>query len=85
MRQKSSFVRKERYPLVSWKQNWGYGFEKLKYLQIVRRKLKALRVRRTDKFGSEAAEKTLKRITDAARGLEELLVQQNREGQDYHC
>lgn len=44
---------------------------KLEYSQIVRRKLKALRVRLTDEFGSEAAGKALKRITDAARGLED--------------
>ena len=45
--------------------------KKLEYSQVVRRKLKALRVRLTDEFGSEAAEKALKRITDAARGLED--------------
>ena len=45
--------------------------KKLEYSQIVRRKLKALRVRLTDEFGSEAAGKALKRITDAARGLED--------------
>lgn len=45
--------------------------KKLEYSQIVRRKLKALRVRLTDEFGSEAAGKALKRITDVARGLEE--------------
>ena len=45
--------------------------KKLEYSQVVRRKLKALRVRLTDEFGSETAEKALKRITDAARGLED--------------
>lgn len=45
--------------------------KKLEYSQIVRRKLKALRVRLTDEFGSEAAGKALKRITEAARGLED--------------
>lgn len=45
--------------------------KKLEYSQVVRRKLKALRVRLTDEFGSEAAGKALKRITDAARGLED--------------
>lgn len=34
--------------------------KKLEYSQIVRRKLKALRVRLTDEFGSEAAGKALK-------------------------
>ena len=45
--------------------------KKLEYSQVVRRKLKALRVRLTDEFGSETAEKALRRITDAARGLED--------------
>lgn len=45
--------------------------KKLEYSQIVRRKLKALRVRLTDEFGTEAAGKALRRITDTARGLEE--------------
>ena len=49
----------------------GIGLKKLEYSQVVRRKLKALRVRLTDEFGSETAEKALKRITDAARGLED--------------
>lgn len=44
---------------------------KLQYSQNVRRKLKALRERLTKEFGSEAAGKALKRITDAARGLED--------------
>lgn len=45
--------------------------KKLEYSQVVRRKLKALKVRLTDEFGSEAARKALKKITDAARGLED--------------
>lgn len=44
---------------------------RLEYSQTVRRKLKALKVRLTDEFGSEAAGKALKRITDAARRLED--------------
>lgn len=45
--------------------------KKLEYSQVVRHKLKALRVRLTEEFGSEATEKALKRIMDAARGLED--------------
>lgn len=44
--------------------------KKVEYSQIVRRKLKALRMRLTSEFGSEVAGKSLKQITDAARGLE---------------
>lgn len=44
--------------------------KKVEYSQIVRRKLKALRVRLTSEFGSEVSRKSLKQITDAARGLE---------------
>lgn len=43
---------------------------KVEYSQIVRRKLKALRVRLTSEFGSEVSRKSLKQITDAARSLE---------------
>lgn len=43
--------------------------KKVEYSQIVRRKLKALRVRLTSEFGSEVSRKSLKQITDAARGL----------------
>lgn len=55
---------------MNWKQNWGYRIEKVEYSQIVRRKLKALRLRLTSEFGSEVSKKSLKKITDAARGLE---------------
>lgn len=44
--------------------------KKVEYSQIVRRKLKALRGRLTSEFGSEVSRKSLKQITDAARGLE---------------
>lgn len=44
--------------------------KKVEYSQIVRRKLKALKVRLTSEFGSEASRKSLKQIIDAARGLE---------------
>ena len=44
--------------------------KKVEYSQIVRRKLKALRVRITKEFGSEVSRKSIKQITDAARGLE---------------
>jgi len=43
--------------------------KKVEYSQIVRRKLKALRRCLTDEFGLEVSRKTLKQITDAARGL----------------
>lgn len=44
--------------------------KKVEYSQIVRRKLKALRAQLTREFGSEVSRKSLKQITDAARGLE---------------
>lgn len=44
--------------------------KKVEYSQVVRRKLIALRMRLTNEFGSELSKKTLKQITDAARGLE---------------
>jgi plasmid stabilization system protein ParE len=43
--------------------------KKVEYSQIVRRKLKALRVRLTKEFGSEVSRKSIKQITDAIRGL----------------
>ena len=43
--------------------------KKVEYSQIVKRKLKALRKRLMDEFGSEVSRKALKQITDAARGL----------------
>ena len=43
---------------------------KVEYSQIVRRKLKALKARLTSEFGPEVSGKSLKRITDAVRGLE---------------
>lgn len=45
--------------------------KKVEYSQIVRRKLKNLRARLTSEFGAEVSQKTIKRITDAARGLED--------------
>ena len=44
--------------------------KKVEYSQIVRRKLKNLRTRLTSKFGAEVYRKSIKQITDAARGLE---------------
>lgn len=44
--------------------------KKVEYSQIVRRKMKALKIRLTSEFGQEAAGKSLKQITEAARGLE---------------
>ena len=44
--------------------------KKVEYSQIVRRKLKMLKVRLTAEFGTKVATKALKEITDAARGLE---------------
>jgi plasmid stabilization system protein ParE len=43
--------------------------KKVEYSQIVRRKLKALKERLASEFGSEVSKKTLKEITDAAKGL----------------
>lgn len=45
------------------------SLKKVEYSQIVRRKLKALRARLTKEFGSEVSRKSIKQITDAARGL----------------
>ncbi len=42
---------------------------KVEYSRIVRRKMKALKLRLTSEFGSEVSRKSLKRITDAARNL----------------
>lgn len=44
--------------------------KKVEYSQIVRRKLGTLRARLTKEFGSEVSRKSIKQITDAARGLE---------------
>ena len=43
--------------------------KKVEYSQIVRRKLKVLRGRLTSEFGSEVSKKSIKKITDVARGL----------------
>lgn len=45
--------------------------KKVEYSQIVRRKLKSLRARITREYGSEISRKSIKQITDAARGLED--------------
>jgi len=45
--------------------------KKVEYSQIVRRKLKNLRARLTSEFGAEVSRKSIKQITDAARGLED--------------
>ena len=45
--------------------------KKVAYSQIVRRKLKNLRARLTSEFGAEVSRKSIKQITDAARGLED--------------
>lgn len=44
---------------------------KVEYSQIVRRKLKSLKVRLTGEFGLEVSRKSLKQITDVVRGLED--------------
>ena len=41
----------------------------VEYSQVVRRKLKALKLRLTAEFSPETAAKALKRIKDSARGL----------------
>lgn len=43
---------------------------KLEYSQIVRRKLKTLRANLTAEYGDEVSRKSVKKITDAARGLQ---------------
>ena len=43
--------------------------KKVEYSQIVRRKLKNLKARLTSEFGSEVSKKSIKKITDVARGL----------------
>lgn len=45
---------------------------KLEYSQIVRRKLKSLRAYLKAEYGEEVAKKSIKKITDAARGLQKL-------------
>lgn len=45
--------------------------KKVEYSQIVRRKLKNLKVRLTREFGTEVSRKSISQITDAARGLED--------------
>ena len=45
--------------------------KKVEYSQIVRRKLKNLKVRLTREFGTEVSRKSIRQITDAARGLED--------------
>lgn len=43
--------------------------KKVEYSQIVRRKLKNLRKHLTAEFGPEVSRKSIKQVTDAARGL----------------
>ena len=43
--------------------------KKVEYSQIVRRKLKDLRMHLTAEFGPEVSRKSIKQVTDAARGL----------------
>lgn len=43
--------------------------KKVEYSQIVRRKLKNLKAHLTSEFGSEVSKKTIKKITEVARGL----------------
>lgn len=45
--------------------------KKVEYSQIVRRKLKNLRARPTSESGAEVSRKSIKQITDDARGLED--------------
>ncbi|MBR1692712.1 MAG: hypothetical protein IJ711_08060 [Lachnospiraceae bacterium] len=44
--------------------------KKVEYSQIVRRKLRALKLRLTKEFGKNVSTKSLKQITDAVRRLE---------------
>ncbi len=44
--------------------------KKVEYSQIVRRKLKNLKLHLTSKFGSEVSKKSIKKITDSVRELE---------------
>lgn len=54
-----------------WKQNWGYNcIEKIEYSQIVRKKLNQLKADLVQDFGAEVSRKSVKKITDAVRGLE---------------
>lgn len=43
---------------------------KIEYSQIVRRKLKVLKVRLADEFGAEISDRSIKQILDSVRGLE---------------
>lgn len=45
--------------------------KKIEYSQIVRRKLKALKMRLTGQFDAELSTKAIKQITEAVRGLEQ--------------
>lgn len=45
--------------------------KKVEYSQIVRRKLNSLRTHLTKEFSVEVSRKAVKKITDAARGLED--------------
>lgn len=45
--------------------------KKVEYSQIVKRKLKNLKARLAREFGAEVSRKSVKQITDAARGLED--------------
>lgn len=54
-----------------WKQNWGDNcIEKIEYSQIVRKKLNQLKTDLVQDFGAEVSRKSVKKITDAVRGLE---------------
>ena len=44
--------------------------KKIEYSQNVRSKLKELKIKLTENFGADAAKRSLKKITDAVRGLE---------------
>lgn len=46
--------------------------KKLEYSQIVRKKLKELRANLTLRFGEQVSQKSIKKITNAARSLREL-------------
>ena len=54
-----------------WKQNWGYNcIEKNRIFTDCKEKLNQLKVDLVQDFGAEVSRKSVKKITDAVRGLE---------------
>ena len=53
------------------RRNWGSDMKyKLEYSQIVRRKLKTLKLYLSEQYGVDSAKSAVKRITDSARKLQ---------------